>query len=82
MKKLISWALLLTMVMVVFAGCGKTEDTPNKDTENDPPATQDPVTPPAGGETPETGDKIMVVVAVMVLAMTGMVVLVSKKRAI
>jgi hypothetical protein len=44
--------------------------------------TTDPVTPPAGGETPETGDKIMVVVAVMVLAMTGMVVLVSKKRAI
>ena len=53
MKKLISWALLLTMVMVVFAGCGKTEDTPNKDTENDPPATQDPVTPPAPVEKPE-----------------------------
>ena len=53
MKKLISWALLLTMVMVVFAGCGKTEDTPNKDTENDPPATQDPVTPPAPVEKAE-----------------------------
>ena len=39
------------------------------------------VNPPADDETPDTGDNFMVVAAVLVLSMTAVVALVSKKKA-